>query len=95
MDGMCPMCGAVFGSWGAGWGIGMMILSLLVWVLVIAGLGAGVWWLVRHGLRESRRLGSPSLPGPDDTAAEILRQRFARGEIDREEFEERRRVLSG
>ena len=34
--------------------------------------------------------------GPDkreDSAEEILRQRFARGEIDQEEYEERRRVL--
>ena len=30
---------------------------------------------------------------PEKTAIEILQERFARGEIDKEEFEERRRVL--
>ena len=95
MDGMCPMCGAFFGTWGAGWGIGMMLLSLLFSVLLIVGLGAGVWWLVRHGLGESRDWGGQVRSDSSDSAAEILRQRFARGEIDREDFEERRRVLRG
>jgi putative membrane protein len=92
---MCPMCGAMFGTWGLGWGIGMMVLSLLFWVVVVAGLGAGVWWLVRHGSREPQDRETTGVSGSTDAAAEILRQRFARGEIDREEFEERRRVLSG
>ncbi len=33
--------------------------------------------------------------GPDDTALELLRQRYARGEIDATEFEERKRTLGG
>jgi putative membrane protein len=95
MDGMCPMCGALVGTWGAGWGIGMMLVPLFFGVLIIAGLGAGVWWLARQGFAELPRRGGPGLPRPSDPAAEILRERFARGEIDREEFEERRRLLSG
>src|SRR5436309_3105404 len=43
----------------------------------------GVWWLAR-GLRPSRR----------NRALEILRQRYARGEISREEYESRRRDLA-
>ena len=31
----------------------------------------------------------------EDTAMELLRQRFARGEIDAAEFEERKRALGG
>jgi len=91
---MCPMCGALVGTWGAGWGLGMMLVPLFFGVLIIAGLGAGVWWLARQGF-ELRRRGGPALPTSADPAADILRERFARGEIDREEFEERRRVLSG
>jgi putative membrane protein len=34
-----------------------------------------------------------SQPVPGRTPLDILRERFARGEIDKDEFEERRRVL--
>lgn len=91
---MCPMCGALVGSWGAGWGILMMLAPLLFVALILGAVGAGIWWLVRRGGEFPRLAGGG--PGPlPDAAAEILRQRFARGEIDREEFEERRRVLGG
>jgi putative membrane protein len=37
-----------------------------------------------------------SLPSPAPlTALEILKERFARGEIDKAEYEERRRILIG
>ena len=70
-----------------GGGVGA-ILTLLVLVVVIwAILKAFPDWQDRVGLnnrRENKR---------EDSAEEILRQRFARGEIDQEEYEERHRVL--
>jgi putative membrane protein len=75
--GMHPM----WGMWGV-WGFGMMLVMLTFWVLVIVGLIALVRWLVTQG-RESRT----------DTALEILRQRYARGEINKEEFDAKRRDL--
>jgi putative membrane protein len=68
--------------WGA-WGLGVMLMMLVFWGLVIVGLVLGVRWLLTQG-RES---GS-------DTALDILRQRYARGEIDKEEFEAKKRDLS-
>jgi len=68
--------------WGA-WGFGMMLLMLLFWVLVIVGLVIGLRWLVGQG-KESR----------SDSALEVLRQRYARGEINKEEFEAKKRDLS-
>jgi len=62
---------------------GMMPLMVLGWIVVIAAIVVGVWWLAR-GLRPSRR----------NRALEILRQRYARGEISREEYESRRRDLA-
>jgi putative membrane protein len=32
---------------------------------------------------------------PHNTSLDILKERFARGEIDKDEFEERRKVLEG
>lgn len=32
---------------------------------------------------------------PGDSAMDVLRDRYARGEIDKEEFEERKRILKG
>jgi putative membrane protein len=75
--GMHPM----WGMWGA-WGMGMMFMMLVFWGLVIVGLVLGLRWLVSQG-RESR----------SDTALDILRQRYARGEMDKEEFEAKKRDL--
>jgi putative membrane protein len=68
--------------WGAG-GMVMMLIMLVFWGLVIAGLVLGIRWLVRQG--ENR----------PDRALDILRERYARGEINKEEFEARKRDLGG
>lgn len=75
--GMHPM----WGFWG-GWGIGMMLFMLLFWGLVIVAVVLGIRWLVNQG-KETR----------SDSALEILRQRYARGEINKEEFEARKKDL--
>jgi len=60
----------------------MMLFVLLFWGLVIAGIVLGIRWLVRQS-QDSR----------PDQALEILRQRYARGEIGKEEFEAKRKDL--
>jgi putative membrane protein len=72
----------MWGMWGA-WGLGMMLIMLTFWILIIAGLIALVRWLATQG-SASRT----------DTALEILRQRYARGEINKEEFDAKKRDLS-
>jgi putative membrane protein len=76
--GMHPM-----GWMGGFWGIGMMFMMLFFWILIIAGLVLGVRWLLSQD-RERR----------SDSALEILRQRYARGEINKEEFEAKKKDLS-
>jgi putative membrane protein len=71
----------MWGMWGA-WGLGMLLAMLAFWVVVIVVLVVGVRWLVAQG-RDARR----------DTALEILRERYARGEIGKEEFDAKRRDL--
>jgi putative membrane protein len=70
--------------WGDGsWGFGMG----LVWLVFLGLIVAGIVLAVRGSWdREDR--------GPRGRSAlEILDERFARGEIDREEYEDRKRVL--
>ena len=67
--------------WGAG-GLVMMLMVFVFWALVIAGLVVGLRWLIVQGRRPHH-----------DEAWQILRQRYARGEIDRQEFETRKRDL--
>jgi putative membrane protein len=67
-----------------------MFLGPLTMILFIAAIVALVVLLVRWlGGSGDRGVGSGSANRP----LEILQERFARGEIDKEEFEKRRRVL--
>jgi putative membrane protein len=74
--------GRGMGSWWMG-GWGWLWFALIVLVIVLL-----VVWI-------TRRLGPEGSRGGGDEALRILEERFARGEIDREEFEERRRTLRG
>jgi putative membrane protein len=76
--GMHPM----MWGWGA-WGFGVMVMMFFFWALVIAGLVLGIRWLVRQG-DEPRA----------DRALQILRERYARGEIGKEEFDAKQRDLT-
>lgn len=66
-----------YGHGGWMWGMG------LFWILVLALVIAAVVWLVRS----SSGVGRPS--SRDTSAEEILRQRYARGEIDEDEYRRR------
>ena len=68
--------------WGP-WGIGMMLMMLVFGGLVIVALVLGIRWLITEG-KEPR----------SDSALDILRQRYARGEISKEEFETLKRDLT-
>ena len=66
------------------WGLsGMMMFMVLGWLLLVVALVAGAWWLVRTVAPHRR-----------DDAVTILRERYARGAISREEYESRRRDLA-
>lgn len=75
----------MWGWGGAGGWHPVMFFGPLVWIIVIFGLVALFtrfgWW-GHHGYRH---LGSRAL--------DILEERFARGEIDKAEFDEKRKAL--
>ena len=76
------------GDLGIAWIVGWPIV-LLFWGLVVAAFVLGIRWLIRADRRGSHP--APAIPD----ALEILRQRYARGEIDEAEYERRRTVLKG
>ncbi len=71
--------------WGGGWFMGPIISLIFLAVLVVFAVLV-VRWLWPSGL-----------PGRFErttkSAITILEERFARGEIEKEEFEERKRLL--
>src|SRR5829696_5192216 len=80
--------GGMMGAWSA-LGMGLMMLGVVLvplFVLAVTQLGSG-----RHDGSERHAAGGAGVH--EQSAEETLRQRFARGEIDAEEYEERLRVL--
>jgi len=75
---------------GFGWGMGAFgwVFMILFWGLVLVGIIAIVKWLIVT-------LGSGSEVSQQRSALQILQQRYARGEINREEFAEKKRDLEG
>jgi putative membrane protein len=76
--------------WGWGWS-GMIFgpLFMILWVAVAIAI---VVLLVRWLGGPWQQSAAPPVP-PGRTPLDILKERFARGEIDKQEFEDRRRVL--
>jgi len=72
---------------GYGWGMGAFgwVFMILLWGMVIVGIVAIVRWLT--GNQSGRQ------PPEDKSALDILKERYARGDIDKKEFEEKRRDL--
>ena len=70
-----------------------MIFGPLVMILVIAALIALVLLFARTFAGTWHAGTPPYQTPPSRTPLDILKERFARGEIDKQEYEERRRVL--
>lgn len=71
-----------YGGWGMGFG---MVFMLLFWMLVILGIAALIRWLMTQS--------SPSRGSRDKSPLEIVQERYARGEINREEYEQKKQDL--
>ena len=71
---------------GYGYGSGMMsggywIIALIFWLMVLIGLVLLIKYLWEGGGRK------------EESALEVLKKRYARGEISKEEFEEKKKDL--
>jgi len=70
---------------GMGWSWPMMIFMVFFWGLMIVGLIVLIRWLLFKD-----RAGTAS---PDESALDILKKRYARGEIDKAEYDEKKKAL--
>ena len=77
--------------WGGGW-YGMLFGPLFM-ILWLVGLIAAVGLLSRWFAPPWHGSSPPHDAPPGRTPIDILKERYARGEIDKEEFDERRAVL--
>jgi putative membrane protein len=84
------MFGLDFGGGFGIWFVLVVLINFLIWGGLIVLIVLGIRWLVRTTGNDRY---SPS--AGSDAAMDVLRERFARGEIDAAEFEERKRALGG
>ena len=75
-------------GWGVGDWLAMVTMMVLVWGLLVA-LAV---WLFRGSRKQPGALGPQHVPS-SQSADLMLAERFARGEIDEDEFTHRRAVL--
>jgi putative membrane protein len=75
-------------GWGSGWGMGGFfgVGYLLRLVLLVVGIAVVGRWLLRSGTTAGGSV--------EGHAMGILMERYARGEIDKAEFEARKRDLA-
>jgi putative membrane protein len=73
--------------WHHGWTWMAGGFMLLFWAIVIVGIIFFVRWIARQGGTAGPRM-------KDEGALDILKKRYARGEINKEEFEQKKKDLS-
>ncbi len=73
---------------GMGFGAGSgMYFGMIFWILILVGIVALVVWAIR-------KTGRTDVAAGNETALDILKKRYARGDIDKEEFEKRKSLVS-
>jgi putative membrane protein len=80
------MMGPGMMNWGYGMGWGWMIIMAVFWISVIVGIIFLIRWVV---LSANKDRGLKH----EETALDILKKRYAKGEINKDEFEEKKKDL--
>lgn len=87
-------------GWGGAYGTGVSIIGMTImaifWIAIVVGIVLLVIWLVRQA-QGGHVTGTPPSgmgSGKSETPVDILKARYARGEIDKAEFEEKLKDLT-
>ena len=80
-----------YGWDGGGMGAGGWVLMAMLMVVFWGGVVAVVLALFRHSV--PGRINLPQTDAPEDPALRVLEERFARGDIDADEYTKRRDIL--
>lgn len=82
-----------FGRIGGGWGIFSMFLAvifqIIIWAIIIVAVFALVRWIYARIFK-----GELWVFGKKETAEDVLKMRYAKGEITKEEYESARQELA-
>lgn len=70
-------------GWG-GFGMGLMIIF---WLLVLGLVGTLIWFLIRKGNQSSSN-------SSDKSSLEILKKRYARGEIEEDQYRRMKKEIT-
>ena len=88
---MMEFGGRGFGMHGFAGGLAGGVFMFVFWIALVLLIAVGIRWLVTStGTTASNR----SSAREEQTALDILSTRYAKGEIDTEEFAERKKALS-
>jgi len=71
-------------GWGNGFGMGLMIFF---WLLILVFIVTLIWFLIRKGSE------SPT-ESTGESSLEILKKRYARGEIDEEQYRRMKKEIT-
>ncbi len=94
VPGMMGGFGGMMGGYGYAYSWPAALVGLLALLAFMAAIVLGAIWLIRAlGVAELGPHAATVSPPTGDTAMEILRRRFAAGEITREQFDQMRQVL--
>ena len=72
-------------GWGMGFGLFGWLMMLLFWILIIVGIVLVIRWFINEGKPIGLRT--------EETALDVFKKRYARGEIGKEEFEAKKRDI--
>ncbi len=69
--------------WGDHWMFGGFMW--IFWIFLLAGLILLIWWIIKQSQKSDFQ--------SREDALDILKKRYAKGEIDKEEFEQKKRDI--
>ncbi len=81
----------MMGGYGVGYGMGGFgfIMMIAFWILIVVGIVFAIRWLA------ASTNAAQSISASGETPVDILKKRYARGEIDKLEFEDKKKYIDG